>query len=149
MKTESFSVTKLDKTFGAIIEGLKLTNLNKSQSDELYNLWLKHSLLIFPNQHLTQDEQIKFAKLFGNMEFDISPISNVRSDGTIRDPEEDDIVKSLRGNMEWHHDSTYMPIQAKGAVFTAHQVPEEGGGSPGGMPDMGGMGGMGGMPGMM
>ena len=32
-----------------------------------------------------------------------------------RDANDDDIVKSLRGNMEWHHDSTYMPIQAKGA----------------------------------
>ena len=61
------------------------------------------------------------------MEFDITPISNVRKDGTIRDPVDDDVVKSLKGNMEWHHDSTYMPIQAKGSVFTAHRVPEKGG----------------------
>ena len=27
--------------------------------------------------------------------------------------------------MEWHHDSTYMPIQAKGVVFTAHKVPSK------------------------
>jgi len=57
------------------------------------------------------------------MEFDITPISNVKKDGSIRDPVDDDVVKSLRGNMEWHHDSTYMPIQAKGSVFTAHTVP--------------------------
>ena len=61
------------------------------------------------------------------MEFDLSPISNVRNDGSIRDANDDDIVKSLRGSMEWHHDSTYMPIQAKGAVFTAHKVPSKGG----------------------
>jgi alpha-ketoglutarate-dependent taurine dioxygenase len=29
--------------------------------------------------------------------------------------------------MGWHIDSTYMPVQAKGAVFTAHVVPDEGG----------------------
>ena len=29
--------------------------------------------------------------------------------------------------MGWHTDSTYMPIQAKGAVFTAHTVPSTGG----------------------
>ena len=126
MKT-SLSVTHLDKTFGVIVEGLKLADLKNSQADELYKLWIEHHLLIFPNQHLSQDEQIKFAKLFGEMEFDITPISNVRKDGSIRDPVNDDIVKSLRGNMEWHHDSTYMPIQAKGSVFTAHQVPETGG----------------------
>ncbi len=126
MKT-SLSVTHLDKTFGVIVEGLKLADLKNSQADELYKLWIEHHLLIFPNQHLSQDEQIKFAKFFGEMEFDITPISNVRKDGSIRDPVNDDIVKSLRGNMEWHHDSTYMPIQAKGSVFTAHQVPDEGG----------------------
>ncbi len=123
----SFSVTQLDKTFGAIIEGLSLAELNNTQADELYKLWLEHHLLIFPNQHLKQEEQINFAKLFGEMEFDITPISNVKKDGSIRDPVDDDIVKSLRGNMEWHHDSTYMPIQAKGSVFTAHQVPSFGG----------------------
>jgi alpha-ketoglutarate-dependent taurine dioxygenase len=37
------------------------------------------------------------------------------------------MVKILKGNMSWHCDSTYMPVQAKGAVFTAHVVPGEGG----------------------
>ena len=123
----SFSITQLDKTFGAIVEGLSLSDLSNSEADELYKLWLEHRLLIFPNQHLSQEDQIEFAKLFGEMEFDITPISNVRKDGSIRDPVDDDVVKSLRGNMEWHHDSTYMPIQAKGSVFTAHQVPVKGG----------------------
>lgn len=39
---------------------------------------------------------------------------------------EDDIVKSIRGNEGWHHDSTYMPVQAKGAVFSAEIIPTEG-----------------------
>ena len=89
--------------------------------------WLQYALLIFPQQNLTNSQQIEFAKNFGALEFDLSPISNVRNDGSIRDANDDDIVKSLKGNMEWHHDSTYMPIQAKGAVFTAHKVPKKGG----------------------
>ena len=127
MNKEHFSVTKLDKTFGATVRDVKLSKLTEGEVKELYSLWLRHSLLIFPDQHLSTIEQIEFAKLFGVMEFDLAPISNVRSNGSIRDPVDDDVVKSLRGNMEWHHDSTYMPIQAKGSVFTAHQVPEEGG----------------------
>ena len=35
-------------------------------------------------------------------------------------------MKSLRGNEGWHHDSTYMPVQAKGAVFSAEIVPSAG-----------------------
>jgi len=101
--------------------------LEQEQIRDLYDLWLEYALLVFPGQNLTTDQQISFAKNFGALEFELSPISNVRNDGSIRDANDDDIVKSLRGNMEWHHDSTYMPIQAKGAVFTAHKVPSKGG----------------------
>ena len=40
---------------------------------------------------------------------------------------DNDILKVLKGNMGWHCDSTYMPVQAKGAVFTAEIVPNSGG----------------------
>jgi len=120
-------VEPLDRSFGAKVYDLTLADLDQIEASEIYKLWLKYALLIFPAQNLSNDQQIKFAKNFGALEFDLSPISNVRNDGSIRDANDDDIVKSLRGNMEWHHDSTYMPIQAKGAVFTAHKVPSKGG----------------------
>jgi len=120
-------VEPLKRSFGAKVYDLSLPDLNTEQAQDVYDLWLKYALLIFPGQHLSNDQQIKFAKNFGALEFDLSPISNVRNDGSVRDANDDDIVKSLRGNMEWHHDSTYMPIQAKGAVFTAHKVPSHGG----------------------
>ena len=120
-------VKPLDRSFGAKVYDLTLADLDQIEASEIYELWLKYALLIFPAQNLSNDQQIKFAKNFGALEFDLSPISNVRNDGSIRDANDDDIVKSLRGNMEWHHDSTYMPIQAKGAVFTAHKVPSKGG----------------------
>ena len=120
-------VEPLNRSFGAKVYDLSLPNLNEEEVRSIYDLWLEYALLIFPQQHLTNTQQIKFAKNFGALEFDLSPISNVRNDGSIRDAKDDDIVKSLRGNMEWHHDSTYMPIQAKGAVFTAHKVPSKGG----------------------
>ncbi|MDC0509464.1 TauD/TfdA family dioxygenase [Gammaproteobacteria bacterium] len=120
-------VEPLERSFGAKIYDLSLPDLKQKQIRELYDLWLEYALLVFPGQNLTTDQQISFAKNFGALEFELSPISNVRNDGSIRDANDDDIVKSLRGNMEWHHDSTYMPIQAKGAVFTAHKVPSKGG----------------------
>ena len=120
-------VEPLKKSFGAKVYDLRIPELGTEQLDEIYSLWLKYALLIFPEQNINNDQQINFAKNFGALEFDLSPISNVRGDGSIRDANDDDIVKSLRGNMEWHHDSTYMPIQAKGAVFTAHTVPSKGG----------------------
>jgi alpha-ketoglutarate-dependent taurine dioxygenase len=54
-------------------------------------------------------------------------VSNVREDGTLRAPEGDDVVQILKGNEGWHADSTFKPIQAKGAVFSAEVVPTIGG----------------------
>ncbi|MEX0583185.1 MAG: TauD/TfdA family dioxygenase, partial [Sneathiella sp.] len=84
-------------------------------------------LLIFPAQHLTKEEQVRFARRFGKMEFDLAPISNVDASGNLIKSDENDMVKILKGNMGWHQDSTYMPVQAKGAVFSAHVVPSTGG----------------------
>lgn len=113
-----------DATFGAVATNLKLASLDEAAFRELYGAWLEYALLIFPGQFLTRQEQIAFARRFGNLEFEIIAISNVKSDGTLRrEQDNDDVVKILKGNMGWHADSTYMPIQAKGAVFSAEVVP--------------------------
>ncbi len=122
-----YKLEPLERSFGAVITEINLVNIQDSDFDSLYSDWLKYALLIFPQQHLTNEEQINFAKRFGEMEYDISELSNVKKDGSVRDPNNDDYVKMLKGNIEWHHDSTYMPIQAKGSVFTAHTVPSSGG----------------------
>ena len=123
----AYKVQPLERSFGAVITEIDVVNIQGLDFDSLYSDWLKYALLIFPQQHLTNEDQIKFAKRFGEMEYDISELSNVNKDGTVRNPDDDDYVKMLKGNIEWHHDSTYMPIQAKGSVFTAHTVPSSGG----------------------
>ncbi|HXQ11943.1 MAG TPA: TauD/TfdA family dioxygenase [Caulobacteraceae bacterium] len=125
---DPFDVRPLDATFGAVVTRLKLAELDEAGFDALYRTWLQYALLIFPAQHLAKDEQIAFARRFGPLEFDWAPLSNVRADGSLRpDDGTDDVVKVLRGNMGWHADSTYMPVQAKGAVFSAHVVPKTAG----------------------
>ena len=128
MADTAFAVEPLDATFGAVVTGLKLAEIDAASFDALYDAWLEYALLIFPGQHLDRDQQIAFAKRFGPLEFDWAPLSNVKADGTLRlDDGADDVVKVLKGNMGWHADSTYMPVQAKGAVFSAQIVPQAGG----------------------
>jgi alpha-ketoglutarate-dependent taurine dioxygenase len=125
---DPFDVRPLDATFGAVVTGLKLSKIDEAAFDALYRTWLEYALLIFPAQHLAKDEQVAFARRFGPLEFDWAPLSNVRIDGSLRpDDGTDDVVKVLKGNMGWHADSTYMPVQAKGAVFSAHVVPKTAG----------------------
>jgi alpha-ketoglutarate-dependent taurine dioxygenase len=119
-------VEPLDATFGAVVRDVVLTGANDATIAELTELWLEFALLVFPGQHLTPHEQDEFARRFGDLEFTATPLTNIERDGTLRSTEHD-LSKSLRANERWHHDSTYMPVQAKGAVFTAEILPEEGG----------------------
>lgn len=125
---QPFDVQPVDATFGAVITGLRIPELDQATWQALHDAWLKHALLIFPGQFLKKDEQIAFARRFGDLEFEMGAVSNVREDGTLRvEAEGDDVVKILKGNEGWHADSTFKPIAAKGAVFSAEVVPTVGG----------------------
>lgn len=126
MGTTAFEVEPIDATFGAVVRGVDLRALDEETFDELYQTWLEYALLIFPAQFLTRDEQNAFARRVGDLEFEAAPISNITPSGEVLSDTDHDLVKSLRGNEGWHFDSTYMPIQAKGAVFTAEIVPSQG-----------------------
>ncbi len=55
-------------TFGAVVTGVRLANLCEEDFTLLYEAWLEHALLIFPEQHLERDEQVAFARRFGKLE---------------------------------------------------------------------------------
>ena len=119
-------VEPLDATFGAIVRDIEIADLDDETWEALHAEWLEHALLIFPDQFPSRDVQNDFARRFGQLEFAATPISNIGRDGRVHHTSDDDVVKSLRGNEGWHHDSTYMPVQAKGAVFSAEIVPSAG-----------------------
>jgi alpha-ketoglutarate-dependent taurine dioxygenase len=127
VKSAPFSLQPLPRTFGAVVTDLRLAQLDASAFAALYEAWLEYALLIFPDQHLTTAEQVAFAKRFGELVegLEAAALSNVRPDGSLRDAPDDDMMKIIRGNMHWHQDNTYMPIQAKGAVFSAKIVPRQ------------------------
>lgn len=124
----TLDIEPLDATFGALVRGVRLTQLDDATWRDLYAAWLQFALLIFPGQHLGRRDQAAFARRFGPLEFDIAKLSNVKRDGAMRlEKDNDDMMKVLKGNMFWHADSTYMPVQAKGAVFSAEVTPAIGG----------------------
>ncbi len=122
----AFMVEPLDATFGAVVHGVVLAGASDAVIAQLNELWIEYALLVFPGQHLTRPEQDEFARRFGDLEFTATALTNIGPDGELR-PVEHDLSKSLRANERWHHDSTFMPVMATGAVFTAEIVPDEGG----------------------
>lgn len=126
MGETTLDLTLLDATFGAVVRGVDVRTLEDQTWKAVRQAWLDYALLIFPGQFLSREEQDTFARRFGSLEFSAVPISNMGKDGKVHSDPAEDQVKSLRGNEGWHHDSTYMPIQAKGAVFTAEIIPSRG-----------------------
>ena len=106
MSSKPFHVEPVDATFGAVITGLKLMEMDEAAFAALYDAWLEYALLIFPDQHLSTADQMAVAQRFGELEFDLARLSNVKEDGSLRLGDDDDMVKILKGNMSWHHDST-------------------------------------------
>ena len=103
----SMTFEPIDAAFGARVHGVKVAEIDDNTFAELYDRWLEFGLLIFPDQHLNREQQVAFAKRFGDLEFDYAEIGNMKKDGTLRpDDGTDDMMKVNRGNMGWHHDST-------------------------------------------
>ena len=118
-------------TLGATVTGVRLAALEPSDWRAIEDAFHRHAVLIFPSQHLTADEQARFARRFGEIEhivpkLDTVPISNQKRDGSLwRDDEGP--MPILRGNEGWHTDSSYMPLAAKASVLSAEVVPARGG----------------------
>ena len=121
-----FDIDPLEATFGATVRGVPQAALDDASFRAIHAAGIELGLLIFPGQLLTREQQAAFTLRFGALEFSATRISDIARDGSfIADPD-DDVVKGLRGNEGWHHASTYMPMQAKGAVFSAEIVPSDG-----------------------
>ena len=118
-------------TLGAVVTGVRLASLDPGEWREVEAAFHTYAVLIFPDQHLSADEQIAFGRRFGELEhivadWGIVPISNRRRDGTLL-ADDEPTMQILRGNEGWHTDSSYMPLSAKASVLSAEVVPSHGG----------------------
>jgi alpha-ketoglutarate-dependent taurine dioxygenase len=118
-------------TLGAVVTDVRLAVLGEEQWRAIEAAFLEHAVLVFPGQHLRRDEQVAFARRFGELDPLVSqagtvPISNRRPDGSLRDAG-DPVKQILLGNEGWHTDSSYMPLSAKASILSAEVVTEEGG----------------------
>ena len=122
------SIEPTDATLGAVVTGIHLGSLDDSSWPEIERAFHDHGVLIFPGQHLTADEQYGFAERFGDIEhlvpgknLKVVPFSNRRADG-LPLYQKGHGARILKGNEEWHTDSSYMPLSAKASILSAVDV---------------------------
>jgi alpha-ketoglutarate-dependent 2,4-dichlorophenoxyacetate dioxygenase len=102
----------------------------------------RHAVLVFRDQHLTDDQQLAFSQAFGELEFTngtgiskpgeqrlhpaFADVSNLSQDNEILARDNRRRLYSL-GNMLWHSDSSFKPIPAKYSILSGRVVATTGG----------------------
>lgn len=119
------------KVFGAIVTNVHLPTLTDPAFAEVHAAFLEYGFLVFPNQFLSDEENIAFGKRFGDLEFGALPIANQEkhdngSYGRIYDLETQRMRTNL-GNEAWHTDSTYWPVSSKCGMLCAVTLPDAAG----------------------
>jgi len=127
----SCEVRASEATLGAVVTGVRLAGMSEADWRTIEDSFHEHGVLVFPQQHLDRAQQAAFGRRFGKFDLLVAqtgtvPISNLESDGTLRDPQ-DPILAILRGNEGWHTDSSYMPLAAKASILSAEVVTRKGG----------------------
>ncbi|MCC6433641.1 MAG: TauD/TfdA family dioxygenase [Acidimicrobiales bacterium] len=129
---QDMSIERIEgKAFGATVTGVELRNLGDDEFAAIHAAFLEHGFLLFPGQHLNEQESADFGRRWGELEFGGQALANQRKhkDGTYGEIFDIDsqLMRTNLGNEAWHTDSTYKPYSSKCAMLSAVIVPDEGG----------------------
>ena len=124
---------KLNNYLGLAIEGINLSlDLSPEDFNIINNLFINNHILIFKNQTLTDEEQLKFTKNFGDLEIypeadktKNSPqsyhVSNVSIEGKHLTEDNTEVIFQ-KINQKWHTDSSYRFIPSHASLLYGIEV---------------------------
>src|SRR5438034_7361717 len=134
----AIAVHQLHPHIGAEIGGLDVSRpIDDAALDQLWRAIDRHSVVVFHDQHLTDEQLRAFAARFGELEIgrsaarpgrrrlqfpEIGDISNLDEDNQIRARDDRRRLDSL-GNRLWHTDASYMPVPVVLGMLFAVAVP--------------------------
>jgi alpha-ketoglutarate-dependent 2,4-dichlorophenoxyacetate dioxygenase len=133
-------VAAVQGDFVARVSGLDLSKpLDDGDFGQVRDAFHRYAVLVFPEQRLTDDEQIAFSERFGPLEVSIrkgrqrrienprvSDISNVDEKDRVFDPDDERAIYNS-GNRLWHTDSSFKRVPAMASLLSGREVPPEGG----------------------
>ena len=135
---DGVTITRRHPLIGAEVRGVDLGRVDDEAFRRIYDAWLEHLLLVFPEQDVTDDEQIAFARRFGELEIhpsrehrssrhpEIYRVSNVDERGNIM-PQESKGWRYMNLTWLWHTDSSFREVPSMGSILHGIEVPPEGG----------------------
>jgi alpha-ketoglutarate-dependent 2,4-dichlorophenoxyacetate dioxygenase len=143
----SLSIKPIDPVsrpfFAGEVSGIDITRpLTHEQADAIEKGMDQYGVLVFHDQHFTDETQLAFSRNFGELEVasgelgfgkkrrlesdHVNDISNLDLDNRIRAADDRRRLFAL-GNRLWHSDSSFKEVPAKFSLLSARRIPSAGG----------------------
>ena len=136
------TICPVTPSFAAEVGDVDLSRrIEPSDLQEIKEAFAKYAVLIFPDQHLSQDQHLDFARHFGPLETSIAvyrkdaplrvrqefaDVSNLNHDNEVWGKESRQRLFQL-GNRLWHTDSSFKRLPARASLLYARSIPNVGG----------------------
>lgn len=130
-------VRPLSPALGAEIRGVDLRQPIENETFQIIaDAWRDHLVILFRDQAIDEEQQVRFAQRFGALQGRPRPAS-MRAETAVKHPEIM-LVSNIRengkpigslpdGEMQFHSDMCYIEKPAKGTFLYAMEIPSEGG----------------------
>jgi alpha-ketoglutarate-dependent taurine dioxygenase len=132
-------VRTLHPALGAEVRGIDMRRpLDAGTFRAVHDAWMRHLVLVFPEQPISDEEHVAFTRSFGEPEIfhqtiirsrrvkEIFRVSNVDDDGSLMPPDHP-TVKQVSLAQFWHTDSSYREIPCTGALLHGVETSTTGG----------------------
>ena len=131
------TITPLQPLFAARVSGLDLANdIDDATFATVRDAFDRYSVLVFPGQTITDEQQVRFSERFGPLEATragangagskLIVLTNIAPDGSIGAPTDKQVLNN-RANQVWHTDSSFKPVPARASLLSAREIPSLGG----------------------
>jgi taurine dioxygenase len=139
VNTMPLAVKPLSPALGAEVVGLDLRDdLPAETFAEILDAWHRHLVLVFRNQSFSEEEQIRFARRFGDLQTRNRPAEANNERWAAKYPEITMLVSNIRengkligslpdGEMHFHSDQCYKEKPIKASMLYAIEIPSHGG----------------------
>jgi alpha-ketoglutarate-dependent 2,4-dichlorophenoxyacetate dioxygenase len=138
----AITVYPVTPSFAAEIGDVDLARpIDPTDVQAIKDAFTQYAVLILPDQHLSQDQHLDFARYFGSLETTIAvyrkdaplrlrkefaDVSNLNHDSEVWGKESRNRLFQL-GNRLWHTDSSFKRLPARASLLYARSIPPVGG----------------------
>jgi len=102
--------------------------LSGALTDEVNELLEQRGVLVFPEIHFTDEEQVKFSNMLGGNATEIGVSGGAVFSISLDQKENSkEVIEYLKGSLFWHVDGTMNPVPIRGSILSSKVLPTWGG----------------------